>query len=231
VKRAVSIAAGLVLALCATAAPAAVTTYTTRAAFDAAIDGLATTADVDFDALADGTVIPSGGAVGDVVFTYDIGASVDLVVTGAFTTTSSPNCLGTNSEDVFLAGDAFTMEFPASRAIGIYVIGEDLLAGDLTLATDGGEVDNGAAESTLGDGSQVFFLGLVESDPALAVTTATLTSFFVEELGDFVWNADDVIAAPEPSASAGALAALGLLSRRAACRASRRARSAFRRDR
>jgi hypothetical protein len=224
-------AVGLALAL-ATGARAAVTGYTTRAAFDAAVAGLAPTASVDFDDVAAGTVIPSGSAVDGVTFTHAIGAGVELVVTGSFTTTSSPNCLGTNSEEVFLAGDAFTMGFPRSAAIGLYVIGEDLLPGDFVLATTGGDVESGAAETTLGDGSQVFFLGLVESDPALAVGSATLTSFFVQELGDFVWNADDVVAAPEPGALAAALAALVALSRRAAARAATRsARPAFRRDR
>jgi hypothetical protein len=223
---------GLALAA-ATPVRAAVTAYTTRAAFDTAIAGLPTTAAADFDALADATVIPSGGAVDGVVFTYDLGAGIDLLVTGSFTTTSDPNCLGTNTEEVFLAGDAFTMGFPASTAIGVYVIGEDLLPGDFELATDGGAVVSGAAETTLTDGSLVFFLGLVESDAAFPVTSATLTSFFVEGLGDFVWNADDVVAAPEPGAVGAALAAaVALLSRRAASRfPTARARSASRPDR
>jgi hypothetical protein len=220
-------AIGLAIAVTAPCAGATVTGYTTRAAFDAAIAGLSTTASVDFDDLADGTVIANGSSVGGVAFTQSIGGGVEFVVTGRFTTTSDPNCLGTSTEDVFLAGDAFTMGLPASTAIGLYVIGEDLLPGDFALATVGGDVESGDAETTLTDGSLVFFLGLVESDPELAVTSATLTSFFVEGLGDFVWNVDDVVAAPEPGALAAAVAALAALSRRAAWRRkTTRARSA-----
>jgi len=211
-------ATALLLAIAA-GAPAAhgdVTTYTTQAAFASATASLATEAFADFDAFADATPLPSGTTTGGVTFTYVIGDNVQLMAVGGFQTISSPNSLGTSNGFVFLAGDAFTMSFPPSTAVGLYVIAEDLLPGHVVLQAPVGEVENGDAEGMLpGTSISVFFLGIVESDPGLAFTTATVTSIPVETAGDFVWNVDNVEAAPEPGAlGAAAAAALGLVAQR-----------------
>jgi len=192
----------------APSARSAATPYTTHAAFAAATAGLATTADADFEGLADLTVVPSGTALGGVTFGYSIGdGSVQMIVVADFPTTSGTNSLGTAGDLTFLAGDAFTIAFPPSTAVGLYVIGEDMLPGDVVLQTPVGDVPTGAVEQTLSDGSSAFFVGIVESDPQLAFGTATITSVEVEAPGDFVWNVDDVTAAPEPAASAGGVVA------------------------
>jgi hypothetical protein len=215
----------LAIAIATATAPARadVTSYTNRAAFEGAIGALAAST-IDFESLAAGTVVPSGGAIGgDVSISYAFDGGVQIVVVNDFATTSGANSLGTQGDLVFLAGDSFELGFPPSLAVGLSVIGEDMLPGDVTLEIAAGSATSGEAESILPDGSQVFFVGLVESDPGLALTSATLTSIVVEDPSDYAWNVDDVVTAvPEPGAALGALAAL------TACAASRRARRGFR---
>lgn len=197
-------------------ASAEVTTYTDRDSFEAAVAALEPRASLDFDTLAGGTLIPSGTTVGDFTFSYAI-AGADLVVVDAFATTSGANSLGATGEDqALLASDAFDLEFPAATAIGLYVIGVDMLAGDVELATPAGAVAIATPEQVLGDGADVFFVGLVESEPSGAFTTAQVESFAVEAVGDFAWNVDDLVTAPEPNGALAATAAalLVLLRRR-----------------
>lgn len=198
------------------AADAEVTTYTDRDAFEAAVAALEPRASLDFDTLAGGTLISSGTTVGDFTFSYAI-AGADLVVVNAFPTTSGANSLGATGEDqALLASDVFDLEFPAATAIGLYVISVDMLAGDVELATPAGAVAIATPEQVLGDGADVFFVGLVESEPSGAFTTAQVKSFAIEAVGDFAWNVDDLVTAPEPNAAlaAAAVALLVLLRRR-----------------
>jgi hypothetical protein len=193
-------------------APAAVTTYTSKAAFDAATAGLTEVAALDFEDVAADTIIPSGTALGDVTFYYAIDGGAQLVVIDAFEANSGLNSLGITGDLTFLAGDAFSIGFAPATAIALFVIGEDTLPGDFELQTSAGDVQNGAADAILADGSSLYFLGLVESDPALAFTFATLASAIAEDVGDYVWNVDDIRLAPEPAAALGCLAALGALA-------------------
>jgi hypothetical protein len=56
--------------------------------------------------------------------------------------------------------------------VGLYVIGEDLLAGDFQLESAGGDVANsGTPDVVLPDGV-AFFLGLVESTQEAGFTSA-----------------------------------------------------------
>jgi hypothetical protein len=197
------------LVLLSAAAHAAPTAYTSKAAFDAAIAAYDTVASVDFESVAAGTVIPDGGLLGGIEFEYVIDGSQQLVVIDDFAATSGTRSLGTSTDRVFLAGDQFSLHFAPATAIGIYVIGEDMIPGDVELQTVAGTVANGAPDATLSDGSEAFFLGIVESDPLLAFDFATVRSFIPDEVGDFVWNADDIeiAVAPEPDAAATAAAA------------------------
>ncbi len=207
--------AAIALALAGDAA-ASVATFTSKAAFDAATAGLGDVAVLDFDAVAAGTVIPSGSVFDSVRFDYAITGGAQLVVIDDFAATSGANSLGITGDLSFLAGDAFSIAFPPASALGLFVIGEDMLAGDVVLSAGAGDVANGAPDAVLGDGSSVYFLGIVESDPALRFTSATLESFLVEDVGDFVWNVDDIRLAPEPAGAIGdlvALLGLGAVSR------------------
>ncbi len=190
----------LALIACAVAsdAVAAVTGFTSRAAFDAATAEFTPVTALDFEEFSAGTLFQNGGSSGVISFGYSIGDNELLVVIDAFETTSGLNSLGVTGDLAFLAGDSFGMSVPEATAIGLFVIGEDMLPGDVVLSIGAGSVANGAPDGFLAGGSSVYFLGLVESDPALAFTFATLESFLVEDVGDFVWNVDDIHLAPEP---------------------------------
>jgi len=207
---------GLLVLLASTSVSAAPITYTSRAAFDAAIsDAGLSTATLDFDSIASGTTIPDGTGLGDVTFAYNF-AGVQITVTdgnqfgggGPFDTTSPPNFLGTDDADLFQSGDNFVLGFEASNAIGMYFVSADtigvaLLDDDIALAAGSASalLDTLAIEETLADGSNVFFLGII--DPLATFTSASVTSTCC---GFFLYNIDDIIttavAVPAPSTAA-----------------------------
>ena len=88
---------------------------------------------LDFDDVAAGTVIPSGGPLGGVTFDlHDRRRRVarrDRRLRNDLRT----NSLGLTGDLMFLAGDAFFIDFQPATAIGLYVIGEDMLPGDIEL--------------------------------------------------------------------------------------------------
>ncbi len=212
-------AAGLVASAAALAAPVA---YTDRAAFDAATAGMHRTVE-NFDALPSGTPITSGDALGGLALTYNLGG-VSLAVTdgtafggGAlpFATTSPGNFLGTDDGDMLQDGDGFTVQLGAANAFGLYLISADpLWDGDflLTAGGIGASLWTGDLQAHFpGDGSSVYFLGIVDADAPL--WAATLATDHDMATGQFLWNADDLVVArasqvPEP-ASLG-LFALGM---------------------
>ena len=221
------ILAGAVLALSSllatTSAFAVPIAYTSRAAFDTALGaaGLSPST-LDFDATAAGTTIGTGSSLGGITFVYDFGG-VQMQVSDVFDTTSSPNFLGTDDGDLFQSGDNFDLSFGATNAIGMFFIsadeiGSSLLDEDiaLTVGTTSALLDTLAVEQTLADGSNVFFLGLI--DVASTFTGASVTSFCCEF---FFFNVDDIVTAtsaqqvPAPGTLGLFGAALiGLLARR-----------------
>ena len=138
-----------------------------------------------------------------------------MIVSSGFDTTSGVNYLGIDDGggEVFLSGDAFTMSFGATiNAVGLFVIGSpgDVLGGDFELTAGAGSVFNaGTPEATLGDGGEVFFLGLIDT---VGFTSAMLESFDPLQEGLFEFNVDDIVTAaavPEPGTMA--LFGLGVL--------------------
>lgn len=192
-------------------ASAAATLYTSRAAFDAAIAEFAPVASLDFESIAGDTVIPSGTTLDGFTFSHGI-AGVDVIVVDGLATTSGTKSLGTASDRTFLASDVFALAFAPATALGLYVIGEDMIPGDVELQTPVGSVANDQPEGTLADGSSYYFLGVVESEPSSAFSSASVASFADEGVGDFVWNVDDLVTAPEGEGAAVAALALALLA-------------------
>jgi hypothetical protein len=212
--------------LCVQLGHASPTTYTNVSDFDAAVaSGFQPLNDINFDAMASGALIPSGTTLQGVTFTYLLGGGAfEMQVGSTFDTTSPPNYLGTTGDDAFLSGDSFTMTFASpEQAVGLFVISGGIdYAGDYTLSTPDGAVSNSdstdSTYGTLGDGGAVYFMGLVETDPSKAFTSATFSS--LANLG-IPFNIDDIVTTtsstvvtpPVPDATS----TLALLSGACAC--------------
>ena len=201
-------AAGLLglLALCFSPCRAITTGFTNQADYVSALSsGFSSLPMLNFDGLASGTLIPSGAATQGITFTYSLAGGWVMQVGSTFNTTSGNQYLGTTGDDAFLSGDQFTMTFAQPvLAVGLFVIsGGNNIAGDYTLSTALGSVaSSGSTDSTfgtLGDGGNVYFLGLVESDPTKSFTSATFSS--MGGLG-VPFNIDDIATAKAKSRNA-----------------------------
>src|SRR5687768_13174530 len=126
----------LACAACATGSQAALTSFTSKAAFDAAIAGMSDLQTVDFEGVAAGTTFASGTGTGGLTFDYAI-SGFTLQVSDTFGTTSGTNYLGLDNPDTaFNLGDSVTIQFGRTvHAVGLYVMaGNDALAGDFELS-------------------------------------------------------------------------------------------------
>ena len=159
--------------------------FTNRAAFTAALPGAAN--NNGFDGVAAGTTVGSGGSAAGVTFTYDFGG-VLLKVTSAYPAPSAANALGSTDADILQDGDNLSLSFAATNALGLSIITrETLQTGDLSLTAGGTTATLAAAiQQTLGDGSHVYFLGVI--NPTTAFTSATLNTVGG---GYFFYNLDD----------------------------------------
>lgn len=168
--------------------------YTDQAAFSSALPVASTIA--NFDGTTADTLVPSGTAIDGITFAYDFGGislKVATTATAGYSTTSGAHFLGTDDADILQDGDDILLSFPSSSAIGLYIISNDeLLENDVTLAAGGASASIVAADvqATLADGSNVYFLGIV--DAAAAFTSASLTT---PGNGEFLFNIDDVVIA------------------------------------
>jgi hypothetical protein len=172
---------------------ASTVTYTTLSSFTAATTGVT---DQNFDSAPVGMLAPGDGSASGTVGTLSFTAHVDggnFYVTNIFNATSGANYLGSDYPDGTLASqDNFTVTLPSSSAIGLYLlVGGPLAAGDFTLSVAGGSaVNSGIAQTTLGDGTFVYFLGLT-SDTNFTSATLRLTTPAGPADGPY-WNVDDI---------------------------------------
>jgi len=202
-------------------ASAALMSFTSQAAFNAAIAALSDVQTVDFDSVAAGTTFPSGTGTGGLTFTYAIAGPSTLQVSDTFGTTSDSYYLGLDNPDTaFFLGDSFTINFGRTvYAVGLYLIaGNDAQAGDLQLSVSGGAVLNSGIADTLVSDGQAFFLGLLETSAALGFTSATVSGI-VTPNAFLAFTADDITSAtiggtsvPEPSSGTLLLIGLAALS-------------------
>lgn len=194
-----------VLALAGSVANAALVTYTDQAAFMAALPGTATT--LDFESVTAPFIINSGDTLDGITFNYNFGPGqpVDMQVSSStdtgYATTSGTNFLGTTDADIFLDDDDFTMDFAAISAIGLYIITAEtpnstLFDDDIQLTAGGGtaSLDVTALQSTLSDGSLVYFIGLIDTTGSF--TTASLNT--PNSSTGFYYNIDDITTAVVP---------------------------------
>ena len=206
------------LAFISSIANAALVTYTDQAAFMAALPGTTTT--LNFETVTVPFVINSGDTVDGITFNYNFGPGqpVDMQVSSSidtgYATTSGTNFLGTTDADIFLDDDDFTMDFAAVSAIGLYIITAEtpnftLFDDDIQLTAGGGTayLDVSALQSTLSDGSLVYFLGLIDTTGSF--TTASLTT--PNSSTGFYYNIDDITTSAVPLPGALWLFVSGLL--------------------
>jgi hypothetical protein len=207
----------LSLAACLGSSHAAVSGFTSKAAFDAAIAGLTDVQTVDFEGVASGTTFASGTGTGGLTFDYAI-PGFTLQVSSTFGTTSGTNYLGLDNPDTaFNLGDSVTLQFGRTvHAVGLYVMaGNDALAGDFELSVLNGLVLSSGVPDTLVSDGNAFYLGLVESDPGMGFTEATLrgvpagTAYLAFTVDDIT---SGVSVVPEPSTYALMLLGVGALA-------------------
>lgn len=207
----------LALALLALLPAPAATFYTNPDDFGNAVAGLVTTT-LDFESASVGTLLSTGDGLNGITFTYDI-FGLNMAVVNNLPTTSSTQSLGLDepsNDNLFLAGDTFTMSFAPSRAIGLYVITSNgtAEAGDILLVTPLGTALIGESPwSTLPGGYSVYFLGVVADLADPDFSTADL-AFGETGKGQFAYHVDDITLSsgiPEPSMAMALLAALGVL--------------------
>ncbi len=191
--------------------------YTNNASFFADLGSaslIATTE--DFEGSSAGDLLVDGGSVSGLTFSYDFGG-VSLAVTdgdqfgggGPFDTTSPSNFLGTDDSDLFQDGDDFSILFSASNAIGMFFLTADsMFDNDITLSAGGVLASLVAAdvEQTLSDGSQVFFLGIIDD-----VGTFSSADISTVGLGAFLYNIDDIVTATVPEPGTAILVLFGLV--------------------
>lgn len=180
------------LALVAHAAVAVPAGYTEHATYIAALPGPPTT--LTFDGAGANDPIPSGTTLDGITFAYDLGGvslKVSSEAASSYSTTSSAHFLGTDDADILQDGDSISLSFGPISSIGLYVLSNDtMIDHDVTLIAGGASVGLVAADvqTTLADGSRVYFLGI--SDPDATFFSATLTT---AGNGEFLFNVDDII--------------------------------------
>ena len=186
--------AGAFLAFAIAVPAVAGTSYQDPIAYDVALPGIFR--NLDYDALAPSTLLPSGSAEQSVALSYSLeGATVKVV--DAFDTSTPANSVGlSGGDEALLDGDTLTLDFGVPvRGVGLFIITSDPAVEDeITLSTPLGSVGNAAMPlSVTPDGGHVYFLGRIEN---LEFNQATL-GFAADGEVNFVFNLDDVTTAVE----------------------------------
>ncbi|CAD6882279.1 hypothetical protein [Methylomonas albis] len=203
---------------CVEAAPV---TYGSKAAFDSAISALGLkVGGTNFDSFSNGQVINSGDQLfSGLSISSQLADRVDasgapvptlMEVSNAYTTTSNPNFLGTTDAHIFMDGDNLTLFSDKPReALGMYIISADALQdGDIFFQHN--LIDyyvNLSINQTLNDGSNVYFIGIIDTAEFLYQRVMTASN------GAFLYNVDDIVLGtiPEPSSISIVLLGLGIL--------------------
>lgn len=189
-------------------AMAAPMTYTSRAAFDAAVAGISgvagKTLDFESPAASAGDIFASGTAFQGVTFTYSIDPSgtFELGVDNSHPGTSGANTLkvydnNSHSFANFALGDLIDFSFGASHAFGMYIIvGSDtfdFFDNDINLSFAGTTLSNSGSDvaSLVGANNvAALFVGIV--DTASTFTSASLQFGTAGTPGAALFEIDDI---------------------------------------
>ena len=183
----------------ASAAPAAIVTYTNRAAFDATF---ANAGRENWDGFAHGTVIPNGTTVNGITYNSSFG---DAMVTNVFAATTDPNTLGQSADGFFFPQDTMTFTFSSPlSAFGIDINTFATDNGAYTATTNNGDVISSFFDPFPGFGTGQF-IGFLSTVP---FTSVTITASDPDNGLSFTLDTLRAQVAPEP----GTLAVFGLMA-------------------
>ncbi len=163
----------------------------------------------DFDSTSAQTAIAEGDRIGGITFAnFDLRDGQDLFIDDSFQTTSGANYLGEDfagNFNLITGGSTFDLGFAPSHAIGMSIItgevpGASIFDGDILLGVPSAisptpvALDVSEVQDTLGDGSLVFFLGLIDdtsrfSRAGIGYANAAIDATF--------FNIDDVVTTSE----------------------------------
>lgn len=170
--RALGLVTVLVTASVSTAS-AAIISYASRAAFDAAFPGSVVE---NWDGFAAGTTFPNGTSANGITYNASAG---DAIVTNIFVYTTAPNTLGSTSNGNLYFGSAESMTFTFASPISAFGIDINTFAtavGAYTATTDGADVINSVFDPFPGFNSGQF-VGFSSDTPFISVTIAPTTQF------------------------------------------------------
>jgi hypothetical protein len=164
---------------------------------------------IDFDNLADGTVV---SIIDGVTFSSSVAPEYgfDLVVSNVFDTTSGQNYLGVGDggSEAFFPGDTIDLTFatPINSLSISFVSTSNTSPNTYSITTSEGSVSNGITpDSTLPDTGEVFTLLLTSATPFSAA------QLFGGNGGAHTYNIDDIAFTTVPLPPAFLLFASGLL--------------------
>jgi hypothetical protein len=118
---------------------ASITSYASRAAFDAAFPGSVIE---NWDGYPSGTIFADGSTTNGITYTTS-GPGGDAMATRGFITTSPPNSLGTTGHGAFGGGDSIVFGFSSpitAFGIDIPTSADDRVPDNFTATTGGGDV-------------------------------------------------------------------------------------------
>ena len=172
---------------------AEILTFTSKADFQTALSGSGYCYRViDFESSAPGTEYPPGSIIDEVQFIY--GLPEDVIIDNTFTATSGKNYLGVSGDNAFLSEDMLDLLFSQTiYAIALYAIGSpgDIHGDDLELDAGNMTVLNSSnPNKILQDGSEAFFMGIVDTDSQSGFCVASFMSNFYD--GEYEFHIDDI---------------------------------------